>query len=193
MNNTAKILVVFILFVFTASCAHAKVVINDFLVDLIDKNNIEQPYIHTKYDYTGTKKIPIELQITKQISTKDKNLYENEKLAFLVKYDVVSNGKIILKRNDTVEAEITNIIKSGINGTPYTIVIDNFENPNLNNDKMIARYLKSGHNRAWLVYPLKWALTFLPPTGSLTNFIKGGHAKITPKDKITIYYYPDWK
>ena len=173
MNNAAKILVAFILFVFTASCAHAKVVINDFLVDLIDKNNVEQPYIHTKYDYTGTKKIPIELQITKQISTKDKNLYENEKLAFLVKYDVVSNGKIILNRNDTVEAEITNIIKSGINGTPYTIVIDNFENPNLDNDKMI--------------------LTFLPPTGSLTNFIKGGHAKITPKDKITIYYYPDWK
>ena len=56
MNNAAKILVVFILFVFTASCAHAKVVINDFLVDLIDKNNVEQPYIHTKYDYKSQNK-----------------------------------------------------------------------------------------------------------------------------------------
>ena len=43
-----------------------------------------------------------------------------------------------------------------------------------------------------MVYPIKWALTPIPGVGSLTNFILGGNAKITPKDKIIIYYYPEW-
>lgn len=186
-----KLFIIFSIALFSITPAFAK--IDDFMVDLIDKENAKKPYTHTVYDYTGIKKIPIELEIEKEISTKNKDLYEGEKITFLVKYDVVSGGKILLKRNDKINAEIENIITSGINGTPYTIVIDDFKNPNLEENKMLARYLKNGHNRAWLVYPLKWALTLLPPTGSLTNFIKGGHAKITKKDKITIYYFPEWK
>ena len=49
-----------------------------------------------------------------------------------------------------------------------------------------------GQDRSLWVYPLKWALTFLPPTGSLTNFIKGGHAKLKEDKTIEIYYYPNW-
>ena len=39
---------------------------------------------------------------------------------------------------------------------------------------------------------MKWALTILPPSGSLTNFIKGGHAKLKTNEVIELYYYPDW-
>ena len=50
-----------------------------------------------------------------------------------------------------------------------------------------------GQDRSLFVFPLKWALTPLPPTGSLTNFIKGGHAKLSENKTITIYFYPEWK
>ena len=49
-----------------------------------------------------------------------------------------------------------------------------------------------GQDRSLIVFPLKWALTILPPTGSLTNFIKGGHAKVKTNKTITLYYHPNW-
>ena len=51
---------------------------------------------------------------------------------------------------------------------------------------------KFGLDLSLLVFPIKWALTFLPPTGSLTNFILGGHASIKENKIIELYYYPNW-
>ena len=80
-----------------------------------------------------------------------------------------------------------------MNGFPAEIIIEDFEIPNIKNSKLLATYTKKGQNRCFFVYPLKWALTPIPGVGSLTNFIKGGHAKVKTTDIITVYYYPNWE
>ena len=79
-----------------------------------------------------------------------------------------------------------------MNGFPAEIIVDDFEIPGIKSTQMQSTYIKKGQNRCFWVYPLKWALTPIPFVGSLTNFIKGGHARIKTKDIITIYYYPEW-
>ena len=166
---------------------------NDFLADNYLPENIEMPEINLNYNYSSVKRVPIRLSIQETIKTKEKNIYEGQELKFVVKNNVYSNRSLILKKGDVVNARIETIVSSGMNGIPYYIYLGNFQFPNIENSKIMIDYYKSGQNRTYFVLPLKWALTFLPPTGSLTNFIMGGHAKITPKDVITAYYYPEWK
>ena len=44
-------------------------------------------------------------------------------------------------------------------------------------------YQKTGQDRTLWLLPIKWALTILWPSGYFVNFIVGGHAKLTEKDK----------
>lgn len=143
------------------------------------------------YNFLNTFSIPIELNITKEISTKHE-LNEGDILEFRSKKDVSYNGEEIIKKGEIIKGRIENIITSGMNGFPAEIVIDNFEIPNIDSKKLISTYTKTGFNRCYFVFPIKWALTPIPFAGSVTNFIKGGHAKIKPKDTITLHYYPEW-
>lgn len=181
--------VFFFLFAFCL-CAKAEPV-EDFAA--LELKNAELPKTNTNYDYTDTFSIPLYLQITEKISTKDKDLYEGKKVYFKAVKTSFYKHKPLLKEGEIVEAEVKYIISSGLNGIPYTIIIDDFKFKNLDSNKILSGFQKDGFNRTYFVLPLKWALTPLPPTGSLTNFIKGGHSKITPKDKITLYYFPNWK
>lgn len=163
------------------------------------KSQEEQKAIETKnvenklpYNFLDVNAIPIKLSIVETISTKN-DLYEGQKIKFVVVEKVIYNKKIILHKGDIVEATIENIITPGMNGFPAEIVLDNFTFPNINNTQLMSTVIQSGSNRCFWVYPLKWALTPIPLAGSLTNFIRGGNAKIDPKDTITIYYYPNWK
>ena len=144
------------------------------------------------YDYSSVYSIPIKLSITKAISTKER-LVEGQDIQFVVKYDVRNKGKVILHSGDVVNAKIETVIKSGMNGFPAEIIIDGFEISNIENSKLLCTYTKAGQNRSLLVYPLKWALTPIPFAGTVTNFIKGGHAKIKPDETVVIYYFPEWK
>lgn len=144
------------------------------------------------YNFYDTFCIPITLSITEEISTKD-NIYEGQSVQFKVRKNVRHNGQSILKSGDVINAKIETIVTSGMNGFPAEIIIDDFQIPGICNSQLISTYNKKGQNRCLWVYPLKWSLTLIPFAGSLTNLIKGGHAKIRPKDIVTIYYYPNWK
>ena len=145
------------------------------------------------YNYESTYYIPIKLSITEPISTKNENLTEGQTLQFRVIENAYINKKVFLPRGTVVNAKIETIITSGMNGFPAEIIVSNFEVPETKPSQLVDTYIKKGQNRCFIVYPIKWALTILPPTGSLTNFIKGGHAKIKTKDVVVIHYYPDWK
>ena len=166
--------------------------LDDFLINYIDKENAIKPDTNLEYNYLNIKKIPITLYIKEKITTRDKTLFEGKKLYFISDSTVYDKGKRILKKNDTVEGELKLITASGMNGIPYSLVLSGFKIDGINENKLKDEFYKQGQDRGYIVFPLKWALTFLPPTGSLTNFIKGGHCRITPKDKIVIYYYPNW-
>lgn len=144
------------------------------------------------YNYNSIKSVPIYLSITEKVSTKE-GVLEGQKIQFSVLKDVIYDGKTIVKAGDIVDAEIETVITSGMNGFPAEIIVDDFKVPQIKDSMIMGNYVEVGQNRCLIVYPLKWALTIIPFVGSLTNFIKGGHAIIKPRDKVVIYYYPEWK
>ena len=145
------------------------------------------------YNYESTYKVPIKLGIVEPITTKGETLYEGQTLQFKVLQDTYCRRKTFLKKGTIVNAKIETLISSGMNGFPAEIILGNFEIPGTKPSQLVDTYTKKGQNRCYIVYPIKWALTIIPFVGSLTNFIKGGHARIKAKDEIVIYYYPDWK
>ena len=164
----------------------------DTLVESTLKDNeFEQPVAHLTYDYSDTKKIPVKLAISKRISS-EKEVYEGKPIEFKVIQDVYYKGKLVISKGTVVPARVETIIKSGMNGIPASIIVGNFEFEGIPKGKISNSYEVKGQDRSLWVFPLKWALTFLPPTGSLTNFIKGGHAKIKENNTVIIYYYPNW-
>lgn len=145
------------------------------------------------YNYADTYSIPIYLKIVEPISTRHEQIIEGQIIKFAVQKDIYHNEELILKRGDIIDARVETIITSGMNGFPAEIIIDNFVIPGIKNTQLISEYTKKGQNRCFWVYPLKWSLTLIPFVGSLTNLIKGGHARITAKDDIILLYYPNWK
>lgn len=144
------------------------------------------------YDFSDTTAIPIELAIVKKISTKAK-IKESDILQFKVKKSVIVDGATILTKGDIITGRIETILTRGLNGFPAEIIIDNFEIPNIKQSQLISTYTKKGWNAFYLVCAIKIPLTVIPFVGSFTNIIRGGHATISPRDTITIYYYPNWK
>ncbi len=167
-------------------------VVKDEFADVYFKDvHVEKPAAHLNYNYESTAKIPIRLHITEDI--KDENhIYEGQPVTFRVVSDVVYNGKIIIPKGTTVPARIETIIASGMNGIPASIIFGDFKFENIDVNKIDYTYERFGQDRSLWVFPLKWALTILPPTGSLTNFIKGGHARLKTNKIIEINYYPEW-
>lgn len=170
----------------------AQAVVNDELVETTLKGKeLKNPYQPYKYNYEDLKRVPIELRVMVNIKS-EKDIEEGERIVFLACHDVYEHGRKILKRNDPVYAKVETIIKSGMNGIPASIIFGDFRFDNIDSAKVTDTYEVYGQDRSLWVFPLKWALTFLPPTGSLTNFIKGGHAKLKDHETITLYYHPNW-
>lgn len=151
----------------------------------------QEPDVHLKYNYQSTEKIPIKLTAKEKINS-EKEVYEGQQLDFTVKSNVYYNNNIVIAKDTPVSARVETIIKSGMNGIPASIIIGNFKIENIEKGKISDFCEIEGQNRSLWVFPLKWALTPVPPTGSLTNFIKGGHAKLNTDDIVEIYYYPEW-
>lgn len=179
----------FLLMFFTSSCCFAGT-IKDEIADSLPKAVI-QPQIYKNYNFESTEKVPIQIKVVNEIKS-ESNVYEGQFIDFKVIRDVVYKNKIILHRGDIVTARVSAIITPGMNGIPASIILNNFNSSGITKNKLTNTYEISGQDRSLLVFPLKWALTILPPTGSLTNFIMGGHVKLKKKKIITIYYYPDW-
>lgn len=149
-----------------------------------------KPEVYIKYNYQSYEKIPVKLSIKETI--KSNKVFEGQIVEFVVQENVVDNDNIIINEGEIIPARIETVTSSGMNGIPASIVIGNFEfNPEIKS-KIINQYEVQGQDRSLLVFPLKWALTILPPTGTLTNFIMGGNAKLKPKKIIKLYYYPKW-
>lgn len=178
-----------ILFLFLSSFCNS-IAITDEVADKLSID-VYEPSTYTNYNFESTEKIPIKLKITEDIKS-EKDVYEGQIVKFKVVKNVVYKNKILLQRGDIVPAKVGVIISTGMNGIPASIIFKDFQIKTLSKGQLSDTYEVFGQDRSLFVFPLKWALTPLPPTGSLTNFIKGGHVKLTTKEQITIYYYPNW-
>lgn len=162
-----------------------------FLEATLDPDTIEKPSVVSEYNYDDTTIIPIYLQVLKKILSEN-DVYEGQTVRFRVVSDVVYENIVKVKAGSVVTARIETIITSGMNGIPASIIIGNFNIPNISQSQIDDSYEVIGQDRSLIVFPLKWALTILPPTGTLTNFIKGGHAKLGTNKTIKLNYHPNW-
>ena len=153
----------------------------------------EKPMTNINYNYESFDSVPVKLKVIDgDISTKKDRGFEGQILELRVKQNVKYNGKIVIK-NDTPATGIVQTIRThGMNGIPAAIIIDNIKIQGIDSKKLKSTYIEKGVNLSLLVFPIKWALTPFPPTGSLTNFIMGGNAKINKNTVITVDYYPEW-
>lgn len=187
-----KILLSILSIFFISGCVSAETLTDNFIDSNLQKQNLAQPIIHSNYDYTSVKKLPIKIAITNDVKSEN-HLTEGEILNFLIQEDVKDGDKLVIRQYTPVSARVETITKSGMNGIPASIILGDFKIRNLSKGQLTEFYEIEGQDRSIIVFPIKWALTFLPPSGSLTNFIKGGHAKLKTQKPITIYYYPDWQ
>lgn len=180
----------FILIFFACSFCNAEIVQDDIAAKL--PKDSARPQVYKNYNFEPTEKIPIEIKVINPIKT-EAELYEGQIIDFKVAKDVLYNDKLFLKRGTPVTAKISVVIEPGMNGIPASVILKDFKIENLAKSKLSDSYEIFGQDRSLLVFPLKWMLTVVPPTGSLTNFIRGGHVKLKPKELVTVYYYPNWK
>lgn len=180
------------LFVFSMNSVNAEFVTDEFMENHLKTIEMKKPSTNTNYNYESFARIPIKLRITENVSTKKDGIYDDMPLTFFVKEDVKYKGKVILKKDDVVTANVETFMERGMNGIPAVIIVDDFVVKGISPKKIKGTYIKRGLNLSLLVFPLKWALTPIPGVGSLTNLILGGNAKISKRKTVTIYYYPEW-
>lgn len=184
--------IVFVLIFILSNTGFAYALMNDNFVDTTLKlKTLEKPQPHLEYNYLDTTQIPVKLSIIRDILSEG-DVYEGQTIQFRVKSNVIYKGQVVIKKDTIVPAKVETIIVSGMNGIPASVIVGSFQFENIPSGQITNTYEFFGQDRSLWVFPLKWALTPLPPTGSLTNFIKGGHAKLDRDDTVTIYYYPNW-
>jgi hypothetical protein len=184
-----KILLTLFLLILSPMCI-AEIMFDDFAkTTLIDT---PLPQTNLEYDYSGTAKLPIKMKLVKDYGS-EKDVYEGQKLKLNVIKDVIYNKKVVIKKGTDATAKVSVLISTGMNGIPASVMLNDFMIEDVDSKQLCDDFELFGQDRSLLVFPLKWALTILPPTGSLTNFIMGGHARLKPSKTITIYYYPEWK
>ena len=182
-----------ILALLTFSLSAKATEMEDLIRYTIDRDNLPTIYQNTNYDYTSTERVEVKLQLDeKKISTKKNNIEEGQKIQFRVKKDVKYKGKTLIPKSTLATGVVQTYISKGMNGIPATIIIDDIQIEGIDNSKVKGTIIEKGANLSLLVFPLKWALTILPPSGSLTNLITGGNATIDKKTNIIVYYYPEW-
>ena len=171
-------------------CTHiqATELIKDDFVDewFKDKDiNIIEPI--TEYNYESLKRTKIILSPTEKVSTPH-NIYDGQVIHLQVKRNA-RIGKDLLTRGTPAEAIIEVFTTNGMSGIPGTITLGRINIDGIDNSHLRYYYVKKGQDRTLWILPVKWALTFIPFAGTLTNLIKGGQANLSPADDITVYYY----
>ena len=183
-------LIILSLFVLPANKSYA-VVEDELVKTTLSDKNIEKPYTNLDYNYEDTETVDVKLSVLEDIKN-EKYLHEGQIIKLRVVRDVKYKNKVVINHGTIATARVEMIIANGMNGIPASVVLGDFNIEGVPWSKLTSTYEKFGLDLSLMVYPLKWALTILPPTGTLTNFIKGGHVKLKSKNVITIKYHPNW-
>lgn len=192
MNKIVFIIFILLFLLFTEGAVFA-IQTDTFIEERLSGKIFKKPEEHLFYNYENTDKVIIPLQITKTIASSGKyETYEGDIVEFTVKENVFYKGNLFVKKGTKVSARVDIVLKKGISGIPGEIHLSDFNIPDINKGQIIEPVEKCGQNRMLWILPLKFVLTFLPPSGSFTNIIFGGDAKIKPKNTLKLTVYPNW-
>lgn len=161
-----------------------------FAKNSIDLKNLALLKRKNIYDFSK-EQVPVELKVIRNLSTK-RELQEGQVVVFKTIKDVVINGKI-LPRGTKVTGRVEMVSESDKMGTPFNIVIDNFNVKNPENVNETINFYgtvsKTGANRSMWVYPLYQAGNLvLYVAGFAFVPIHGGHAKLLTNETYTVFY-----
>lgn len=147
---------------------------------------------HTNKDYTNYKKTvitdrsnleQIEIKICKYLTTKNQKLDEGDYIEFKTLKPVTINNKTYPKRT-IVRGRIETMSQNKAKGVPADIIIGNFT---IDNNNLVGEITKTGANRSLWLYPVTCVGTCFFGLGLLLLFIRGGHAKISPRELFVIH------
>ena len=127
--------------------------------------------------------VPIKIRIKNLLSTRQK-IDEGDFLEFETLADTKINNKTY-PSGSTVKARIETISYNKIWGVPSDLVVGNFS---IENIPLSGEISKTGANRSLWLYPTIYLTTGFFGVGLLLVPIRGGHAKIKPKQIYTVYY-----
>ncbi len=190
MNRLGRVFLILVLLFLSFGKSFA-LTEDELVKTTLSNKNIEKPYTNLDYNYEDTDTVDVKLSVLEDIKN-EKYLHEGQIIKFQVVRDVKYQNEIVIKHGTIATARVETIIANGMNGIPASVVLGDFDIEGVPWSKLTSTYEKFGLDLSLMVYPLKWALTILPPTGTLTNFIKGGHVKLKSKNVITIKYHPNW-
>lgn len=186
-----QLLCISVFCIFACKVSAAEFIQDDFVNESLKDRTFEEAPVNIDYNYESTYSIPIKLRYVDKITTK-KNIREGDILIFKVERNVLYRHRIILKKDTIVKARLKTYMTRGWGGLPGQVIIDDFDIPDIDSRKIKSTYIKKGMNLTLLLLPVKWVLTPIPFAGSFVNLIVGGHAKLTPRDIVVLYYYPEW-
>lgn len=190
MNRLGRVFLILVLLFLSFGKSFA-LTEDELVKTTLSNKNIEKPYTNLDYNYEDTDTVDVKLSVLEDIKN-EKYLHEGQIIKFQVVRDVKYQNEIVIKHGTIATARVETIIANGMNGIPASVVLGDFDVEGVPWSKLTSTYEEFGLDLSLMVYPLKWALTILPPTGTLTNFIKGGHVKLKSKNVITIKYHPNW-
>ena len=155
---------------------------DDFMKNLL-KNCELKVYEQKKYNFQNVNHLFVKVHSATIISTK-MPLNVGDEVVFVVSKNVNHDGKILIKKGEKVSARVETISESGTYGVGADIILGNFKIGDLSLEGEIE---KEGFTHSYWVIPVSQAAGFfLPFSNYAFQFIKGGHAKISPKETFEL-------
>ena len=186
----SKFLILLLFFLFMPFVCYAEEILQDeFITEWFNDKEITTVEPFTNYNFANTERIKIHITPTEKIST-PKNVYDGQVVNFVIKRNARLDNATLLKKGTPLTGVVELYTTNGMTGVQGTITIGQISIPNLDSDKLYYYIVKEGQNRTLWIMPIKWALTFIPFVGTVTNLIKGGQAVLSPSDTFVVYYYP---
>lgn len=136
-----------------------------------------KPYTKRKYIITEEFRPSILVRISKPFTTKTKP-EEGSYLEFVTVKELEYNGKIY-PAGTIVKGRIETVSQNAMNGDPANVVIGSFD---IRGEPLYGEISKTGADRMLWLKPLSFAVGFFGVPGILLMFVRGGHAKIKPKE-----------
>ena len=142
-----------------------------------------KPYKKRKYIITEDFRPTLPIRIVKPFTTKA-NPQEGSYLEFVTVKDIKYNGKVY-PAGTVVKGRIETVSQNAMNGDPANVVIGSFD---LQGIPLYGEISKTGADRMLWLKPLSFAVGIFGVPGILLMFVRGGHAKIKPKEIYTISF-----
>lgn len=153
------------------------------------KNYKNVVYERKFYNFQNIHHIFIKVRPKEIISTRNP-LNVGDSLVFYVAEDVKKDGKILIRQNETVSARVETISESGEYGVPADIIIGSFK---IGKIPLTGEISKEGFTHTYWVIPVSQAAGFFIPFSNYAfKFIRGGNAKITPKETFELQLPDDF-